>query len=197
MFNGIIFNKGKIYKIIKKKNGINLFVKSNLPLKSKDLGISISCDGVCLTLISVKNKILEFYLSKETLNRSKFKKNTKGDVINLELPLKFGQNISGHICQGHVDTVAKLIKLKKVDKSNVYEFKLPVKFKNSLVPKASILVNGVSLTISKIKKQSFEIWIIPHTLKLTNLNNLKKNAIVNVEIDILSKYVKKYLNAKK
>ena len=74
MFNGIIFNKGKIYKIIKKKNGINLFVKSNLPLKSKDLGISISCDGVCLTLISVKNKILEFYLSKETLNRSKFKK---------------------------------------------------------------------------------------------------------------------------
>ena len=105
MFNGIIFNKGKIYKIIKKKNGINLFVKSNLPLKSKDLGISISCDGVCLTLITVKNKILEFYLSKETLNRSKFKRCLKGDIINLELPLKYGQNISGHICQGHVDYV--------------------------------------------------------------------------------------------
>ena len=122
MFNGIIFNKGKIYKIIKKKNGINLFVKSNLPLKSKDLGISISCDGVCLTLISVKNKILEFYLSKETLNRSKFKKNTKGDVINLELPLKFGQNISGHICQGHVDYVSKVKKIKLIDKSYLIEF---------------------------------------------------------------------------
>ena len=196
MFNGIIFNKGIIKKVIKRKEGINFFLKTNLKFTNKDIGISVSCDGVCLTLISLKKNILEFYLSKETLNKSNFKHIKIGNEINLEPSLKFGQNISGHICQGHVDTVAKLIKLKKVDKSNVFEFKLPVKFKNSLVPKASILVNGVSLTISKIKKQSFEIWIIPHTLKLTNLNNLKKNAIVNVEIDILSKYVKKYLNAK-
>ena len=197
MFNGIIFNKGKVSRIDKRKKGINLFLKSSIRLNKNNIGDSISCDGVCLTLISLKKNTLEFYLSKETLNKSNFKHIKIGNEINLEPSLKFGQNISGHICQGHVDTVAKLIRLKKVDKSNVFEFKLPVKFKNSLVPKASILVNGVSLTISKIKKQSFEIWVIPHTLKLTNLNNLKKNAIVNVEIDILSKYVKKYLNAKK
>ena len=196
MFNGIIFNKGKIYKIIKKKNGINLFVKSNLPLKSKDLGISISCDGVCLTLISVKNKILEFYLSKETLNRSKFKKNTKGDVINLELPLKFGQNISGHICQGHVDYVSKVKKIKLIDKSYLIEFSANSVQKKNLIEKASILINGVSLTIAKITKNGFEVWIIPHTYKLTNLSKLKKNSLVNIEIDILSKYVKKYFNEK-
>ena len=196
MFNGIIFNKGKIYKIIKKKNGINLFVKSNLPLKSKDLGISISCDGVCLTLISVKNKILEFYLSKETLNRSKFKKNTKGDVINLELPLKFGQNISGHICQGHVDYVSKVKKIKLIDKSYLIEFSANSIQKKNLIEKASILINGVSLTIAKITKKGFEVWIIPHTYKLTNLSKLKRNSLVNIEIDILSKYVKKYFNEK-
>ena len=196
MFNGIIFNKGKIYKIIKKKNGINLFIKSNLPLKSKDLGISISCDGVCLTLISVKDKILEFYLSKETLNRSKFKKNTKGDVINLELQLKFGQNISGHICQGHVDYVSKVKKIKLIDKSYLIEFSANSVQKKNLIEKASILINGVSLTIAKITKSGFEVWIIPHTYKLTNLSKLKRNSLVNIEIDILSKYVKKYFYEK-
>ena len=122
MFNGIIFNQGKIHKISKRKKGINLFIQSSLPLKSKDLGISISCDGVCLTLISKKNNILEFYLSNETLNRSKFKKITKGDNVNLELPLKKGQNISGHICQGHVDYVSMVRKIKLIDKSYQMEF---------------------------------------------------------------------------
>ena len=196
MFNGIIFNEGKVYKIIKRKKGINLFVKSNLLLKSKDLGISISCDGVCLTLISKKNKVLEFYLSNETLNRSKFKKIIKGDIINLELPLKKGQNISGHICQGHVDYVSKVKKIKLIDKSYLMEFSANRSQKSNLIEKASILINGVSLTISKITKNGFEVWIIPHTYKLTNLSKLKMNSLVNIEIDILSKYVKKYFNEK-
>jgi riboflavin synthase, alpha subunit len=197
MFNGIIFNKGKVYKVQKRIKGINLFLKSNITIQKKDLGVSISCDGVCLTLISCSKKILEFYLSNETIKRSKFKKIKVGDEINLELPLKYGQKISGHICQGHVDTVCKLINLKKVDKSIIFEFSLNRKYLKFLVKKASILINGVSLTISSIKKNSFEIWIIPHTLKLTNLSNIKKNDLVNVEIDILSKYIKKFINEKK
>ena len=148
-------------------------------------------------MISYKNKILEFYLSNETLIKSKYKNIKKGDEINLEKPLKFGDHISGHICQGHVDTVCSVQNIKKVDKSNIFEFKIKKLLKKQLVEKASILINGVSLTISKIKKNSFEIWIIPHTLKLTNLITLKKNDLVNVEIDILSKYVKKYINEKK
>ena len=196
MFNGIIFNQGKIYKISKRKKGINLFIKSSLQLKSKDLGISISCDGVCLTLVSKKKKILEFYLSNETLNRSKFRKIAKGDNVNLELPLRRGQNISGHICQGHVDYVGIVKKIKLIDKSYLIEFSANSLQKKNLIEKASILINGVSLTISKITKNGFEVWIIPHTYKLTNLSMLKKNSLVNIEIDILSKYVKKYCNDK-
>ena len=196
MFNGIIYKQGKVDKVLNRKKGINLFIKSNLSIKSKDLGISLSCDGICLTLISIKNKNLEFYLSNETLNRTKFKKIKKGDVINLELPLKNGQNISGHICQGHVDYVSKVKKIKLIDKSYLMEFSTNNAQKKNLIEKASILINGVSLTISKITKNGFEVWIIPHTYKLTNLSKLKKNSLVNIEIDILSKYIKKYFNEK-
>ena len=196
MFNGIIFNHGVVNKIDKRGNGINLFIKSIIPIKYKDLGISISCDGVCLTLISYKNRTLEFYLSKETLSRSKFKKINIGDIINLELPLKKGQNISGHICQGHVDYVAKVKKIKLIDKSYLIGFSSTNEQKKNLIEKASILINGVSLTISKVTKNGFEVWVIPHTYKLTNLSKLKKNSLVNIEIDILSKYVRKYFNEK-
>ena len=192
MFNGIIFNKGKISSIKKRTKGINLFIRSSLKVSKKNLGISISCDGVCLTLISYKNKILEFYLSNETLAKSKFKNIKIGDEINLEKPLKFGDNISGHICQGHVDTICSLKSIKKVDKSNILEFKISNVFKKQLVEKASILINGVSLTISKVYKNDFQLNIIPHTLKLTNLKNLKTNDIVNVELDIFGKYIYKY-----
>ena len=197
MFNGIIFNQGKVKKIVNRKKGINLFLKSNLKLYKKDLGVSICCDGVCLTLISIKNKIIEFYLSKETIKRSKFNKLKINDILNIELPLKYGQKISGHICQGHVDTVARVSKISNVDKSSIYDFSIDVNYKKYLIEKASILINGVSLTISKVTKNGFQIWAIPHTLKLTNLKDLKKNDIVNIEIDILSKYIKKFFNEKK
>ena len=196
MFNGIIFNKGVVVNISKRSKGINVFLKSNLKLSKKDIGMSISCDGVCLTLIKVKKNLFEFFLSKETIQRSKFKNSKINDIINLELPLKYRQDISGHICQGHVDTTAKLINKTKSDKAWIFKFKIEKQYFNQLVEKASILVNGVSLTISKIQNNIFEIWLIPHTLKLTNLSNLKVNSLVNIEIDILSKYVRKYVNEK-
>ena len=114
MFNGIIFNKGFVKKILKRPKGINIFIESNISLSKKDIGVSIACDGVCLTLITVKKKILEFYLSNETIRRSKFRFIKTNEQINLELPLKYGQKISGHICQGHVDTVGKVINKKKL-----------------------------------------------------------------------------------
>ncbi len=197
MFNGIIYNKGRVCKIQRRTKGINLFLKSSIKLSNKNLGTSISCDGVCLTLISCKVNVIEFYLSNETLNKSKYRNIRIGNEINLELPLKFGDNISGHICQGHVDTVGKVTKVTKIDKSFVLEIKINKKYRKNLVQKASILVNGVSLTISKIKKDSFEIWTIPHTIKLTNLSKINKNDLVNIEIDILSKYIKKFINEKK
>ena len=197
MFNGIIYNKGIITKIIKRPKGINIFVKSNFKLSNKDIGLSVACDGVCLTLISYKNKNMEFYLSKETIVRSKFRYLRLKDIINLELPLKYGTKISGHICQGHVDTVGKVSFIKKIDKSYLFEIEIPQKERKHLIEKASICVNGISLTISKVSKKGFQIWVIPHSYKETNLSKLNKSSLVNIEIDILSKYVRNYFNEKK
>jgi riboflavin synthase len=197
MFNGIIFKQGIIKKINKRATGVNIFIKSDLKLTNKDVGVSVSCDGVCLTLISIKKKIMEFYLSNETLQRSKFKFLKVNDKTNLELPLKYGQKISGHICQGHVDTMGKIFSIKKIDKSYLINIEIFKKERKNLIEKASICLNGISLTISKITKKGFHVWIIPHTFKFTNLSSLKKNSYVNIEIDILSKYVMNYFNEKK
>jgi len=197
MFNGIIFNKGLITKISKRSKGINIFIKSDLKLTQKNIGISIACDGVCLTLISIKKNIMEFYLSNETIKRSKFKFLRVGERINLELPLKYGQKISGHICQGHVDTIGKVLGIKKIDKSYIFDFEVNLKEKKNIIEKASICINGISLTVSKVTKKGFQIWVIPHTFNLTNLSKVKKGNFVNIEIDILSKYVKNFLHEKK
>ena len=153
MFNGIIFNKGIVNKIKKSTKGVNIFVKSNLKVKKKDLGVSICCDGVCLTMVSLRNKIMEFYLLKETMNRSKFKNISIGDKINLELPMKYGQKISGHLCQGHVDCTSKVYNIIKKGKSRIYDFTIDKKNLSYLIPKASIegayfLINFTSATSS-------------------------------------------------
>ena len=197
MFNGIIYNQGSITKIVKRPKGLNIFIRSNIKVSNKDMGLSVACDGVCLTLISYKTKIMEFYLSNETIIRSKFKYLKLKDKINLELPLKYGTKISGHICQGHVDTTGKVLSVKRVDKSYIFDFKINSKEKKSIIEKASICSNGNSLKLSNITKKGFQIWVIPHTFKLTNLSMVNKGSLVNIEIDILSKYVKNFFNAKK
>ena len=199
MFNGIIYDQGIIKNI--KKNpryvlGSSIIeIKSNIKLKKSDIGESVSCDGVCLTLIGIKNiNSFFFYLSKETLKRSNFKNVIIGKSINMEKSLYFGKKISGHYTQGHVDTTAKIKDIKIIEKSWVIDLKIPNKFQKYLVEKASISVNGVSLTISKITKTAFEITVIPHTLKLTNLIKLKPTELVNIEFDIFGKYLLKLKN---
>ena len=193
MFNGIIFNTGKVKNIKKYKNSIYVGVKTKINFKNKDLGTSICCDGVCLTIEKVNKNMLFFYVSNETLKRSNFKNLKLNQIINLEKSLSYGKNISGHFIQGHVDTVAKIKKISFIDKTWVINLKiLDNKLNKYLIEKASISINGVSLTISKIYQNSFEITVIPHTLKLTNLKNLKVNNLVNVELDIFSKYMYKY-----
>ena len=157
------------------------------------MGTSVCCDGVCLTVEKVHNGEIFFYISNETLKRSNFKNLKLNQIINLEKSLSYGKNISGHFIQGHVDTVAKIKKISFIDKTWVINLKiLDNKLNKYLIEKASISINGVSLTISKIYQNSFEITVIPHTLKLTNLKNLKVNNLVNVELDIFSKYMYKY-----
>ena len=195
MFNGIIYNIG-IVKIIKKtRNSIYLGIQTGINFKQKDIGESVSCDGICLTIVKIKKKIIYFYISKETLNRSNFNLLKENQIINLERSLLYGKSISGHFIQGHVDGVAKIKKINFLDKSWLIKFQiLDKKLNKFLMEKASISINGVSLTISKVNKNFFEIFVIPHTLKLTNLKNLRIKSLVNVELDIISKYIYKYSN---
>ncbi len=193
MFNGIIYQTGKIKYIKKEKKSFLIGIKSKLKIKTQELGSSICCNGVCLTLCKIKSKLIFFYISKETIKRSNFKNIRLNQIVNLEKSLNFGQKISGHYIQGHVDTTAQVSKIIFIDKTWFIRLKLQnknlIKF---LEEKASITINGVSLTISKVSKKYFDLNIIPHTLKLTNLKNLKTRDIVNVELDIFAKYIYKY-----
>jgi len=193
MFNGIIKHTGKISKIYKNNNNCIIEILSKIKFSKNEIGSSISCSGACLTLEKHKGNLSKFYISKETLNRTNFKSSNKGDLINLEKSLKYGDRISGHFAQGHVDTTSIIKKIDFVGKSWFVNFKLPKKYKKYLIQKGSITINGVSLTISKILKDGFQIVVIPQTLKLTNLMYLKEKDVVNIEFDVLGKYIKKFL----
>ena len=195
MFNGIIYNTGSVHSIIKTKKSLFIGIKSKLRFNHKEVGSSVCCDGICLTLVKIKKNIIYFYISNETLIRSNFKLLKKNKIINLEKSISYGQKISGHFTQGHVDSVAKIKYIKIIDKTWLINFQIFNKnLTKFLIEKASISINGVSLTISKVVKNSFQINVIPHTLKLTNLRNLKDKSLVNVELDIFSKYIHKYSN---
>ena len=193
MFTGIIRHTGKINKIYKNNNNCIIEILSKIKFSKSEIGSSISCSGTCLTLEKYKGNLSKFYISKETLNRTNFKSSNKGDLINLEKSLKYGDRVSGHFVQGHVDTTSTIKKIVFVGKSWFINLKLKKKYKKFLIQKGSITINGVSLTISKILKYGFQIVIIPHTLKLTNLMYLKENDVVNIEFDVLSKYIKGFL----
>jgi len=193
MFSGIILNTGIITNIYKDKKNCEIEVLSKMKMHKREIGSSISCSGTCLTVEKFKKNKIHFYVSKETLNKTNFNYLKKGDLINLEKSLKFGQPISGHFVQGHVDTTAIVRKINIFGKSWVVRFNLSKKFNKYFVEKGSITINGVSLTISKIFINGFQITIIPQTIKFTNLIKLKENDKVNVEFDILGKYIQKYI----
>ena len=174
MFNGIIKNTGKIDKIYKKNSNCILRIYSKMKFSYNEIGSSVSCSGACLTVEKISKNIVEFYVSKETLNRTIFKNLKKGDIVNLEKSLKFGQRLSGHFVQGHVDTTSAVNKIFTIGKSKKINFTLLKKYKVHIVQKGSITINGVSLTISKVLKNGFQIAIIPQTLKSTNLINICK-----------------------
>lgn len=193
MFSGIIKNTGLIKNIYKKKNYIILEIYSKITYSKQEIGSSISCSGACLTLEKYKGKIGKFFVSRETINRTNFSLLNKGDIINLEKSLRYGDRNSGHFVQGHVDTTSVISNINIIGKSWYIDFKLEKKYKNYIIPKGSIAINGVSLTVAKVLKNGFQIVVIPQTLRLTNLIFIKKKDLVNVEFDVLGKYIKGFL----
>ena len=152
MFNGIIENTGKVRRIYKKNNNFHLEIYTKMKFKKSEVGSSISCSGACLTVEKYNRNVVKFYVTKETLSKTTFKLLKKGSLINLEKPLKYGNRLSGHFVQGHVDTTCSIKKIHFIGKSWLINFKLLKKYKKYLVPIGSISINGVSLTIVKILK---------------------------------------------
>ena len=196
MFTGIIKNKGKVVSIVTKNKGYEVKINSNLVFSKKNIGTSISINGVCLTLTKFLSKNLFFFISYSTFQITNFKYLKKNSTVNLEKSLKFGDEIAGHFVQGHIDTIGKVISLKKLAKTWTFLIKVDSKFSHLLVDKGSITIDGISLTIVKSFKNQFTLVVIPHTLKLTNIISLKTGDVVNVEFDIVIKYLSK-INKKK
>ena len=196
MFTGIIKHTGKINKIYRNNNNCTVEILSKMKFLRSEIGSSISCSGTCLTLEKYKRNLSRYYISRETLNRTNFKFLNKGDLINMEKSLKYGKRISGHFVQGHVDTTANIKKINKIGKSWLINFQLDKKYMRFIVTKGSITINGVSLTIARLLNNGFQIAIIPKTLKLTNLISLKERDVVNVEFDVLGKYIKSFIKIK-
>ena len=196
MFTGIIQSTAKLNQIVNKNNNYTFVLESNLRLIKKDIGTSIAIDGVCLTLTKIRKqseskKKLFFNISPETLKISSLQNKGVGTILNLEKSLKFGDEIAGHFMQGHVDDTGKILSINKNKNSWIFWIKFKSKFKKYLVSKGSIAINGVSLTINEIKNSSIRVDIIPHTFDKTNFKFLKKNMYVNLEYDLLMKFLKK------
>ncbi|MCS7184453.1 MAG: riboflavin synthase [bacterium] len=188
MFTGIIEAVG----VVKSNNNSSLFIKPLRKLKIKK-GDSLSINGVCLTVVDKKNEVLKFDVSPETLSRTNLGELKNGDFVNIETSLTLNKFLGGHIVQGHIDGVGKLTNITEEENSKVYEILVPLSIHKYLVEKAAISVDGVSLTIASLKEASFTVALIPYTLKNTNLRYKKIGDKLNIEVDIISKYVLKFL----
>ena len=198
MFTGIIDHNGEIIKITKKRNkDISIFVLTRFKPKDIKLGSSICCNGVCLTVCKIKklkNKLeLSFDVSNETINCTNFSKLKIGSKINLEKSLRMGDEISGHFVFGHVDEVSKLLTIKRIKGSHQLKFSKSKKLSKYIAKKGSIAIDGVSLTINSTDSKSFSVNIVPYTWEHTNFNELNVNSLINVEVDMLARYVSQNL----
>ncbi len=195
MFSGIIQGIGFIDNL----QSNNTFIRTSLDLSDCKIGSSISCNGVCLTAISVEKLenndfIFSVNISEETRNRSNFFYNNLSQKINIEKSIKAGDEISGHFVYGHIDCITKISKIHKLDLSWNFEFqkdKTNKDMERFIVQKGSIAINGISLTVANVSSDNFSISIVPHTYENTNLNSVKENDLVNIEFDALARYVLK------
>ena len=188
MFTGIIETIGTVESLDNEGNNINLLVSSSI---SKDLEVdqSVSHDGVCLTITNKSDKSHNVTIVNQTIQKSKFSDLRIGSELNLERSMKINGRIDGHIVQGHVDDVGKCVNIEDESNSWIFTFQISDKFSRYLVEKGSISINGVSLTCFDIKDKFFSVAIIPHTYQNTNFNKIKINDFVNIEFDIIGKYV--------
>ena len=190
MFTGIIEAFAKVHNIEKEEDNIHLTLESSI---SSDLKVdqSIAHNGVCLTVVSCDEKFYTVTAIKETLDKTNLGQLKVGDLVNIERAMKFGDRLDGHIVQGHVDQTAKCISINTLDGSWNYTFKYNKNSNNITIEKGSITVNGVSLTVVNSKENEFSVAIIPYTYENTNFKIIEVGQTVNLEFDMIGKYITK------
>ena len=193
MFTGIIEDLGILKKIEKEKGNVNLYFKSKLTQELK-IDQSLSHNGVCLTVVSVDNDIYKVTAIKETLDKSNLGELKVNSIVNLERAMKSNGRLDGHYVQGHVDQIAKCLNVKETDGSWYYEFEYDNTLNNITIEKGSIAVNGVSLTVIDSKLNGFSVAIIPYTYNNTNFKKIQRGDTVNIEFDMIGKYISKLMD---
>jgi riboflavin synthase len=193
MFTGIVEETGAVLALDRSGEGARLTVKASVVTQDLRAGDSIAVNGCCLTATDLESGTLAFDLLNETLERTNLKDLATGALVNLERALAANARLGGHFVQGHIDCTSPVIAFEKSGADYRLEIALPKEFAQYVVSKGSIAINGVSLTVAELKAESFVIWLIPHTLEITNLRALQAGSSVNLEFDMLAKYVERIL----
>ena len=201
MFTGIVEEAGVIEKITPTKKSIELTVRASVCGRGVKVGDSVAVNGCCLTAVKIiprgKAKLIQFDLLQESWQRTNFQFAKIGSLVNLERSLRANGELGGHFVTGHVDGLGKIIRWERAGKDHVLDITAPADVIKYLVFKGSVAVDGISLTVASVNEKGFRIWIIPHTFEVTVLRERKVGDAVNLEADLLGKYVEKFLAARK
>ncbi len=197
MFTGIVEETGKIRRITKDAKAIHLSVAAKLCARGTGIGDSIAVNGCCLTVVRKRGSVLEFDLLEETWNRTNLNAAGEGSLVNLERSLAANGRLGGHFVTGHIDGVGTITRWERVGADHVLDIAAPADVRRYVVFKGSIAVDGISLTVAGVTKKGFRIWIIPHTYDVTALRERKIGDAVNLEADMLGKYVEQFIKARK
>lgn len=191
MFTGIIEGTGRVKSAKQQSEGVQIEVEAHFDLERSNVGESIAVNGCCLTITSRLGTSFWADVSAETIQKTTLGDLKEGAAVNLERPLKMGERLSGHLVQGHVDGIGVVKAVREVGEANEFQIKAPSHLSRYLVEKGSIAVDGVSLTINQVEKETFSVMIIPHTRMKTTFQELGLGSQVNLEVDIIGKYVAK------
>lgn len=197
MFTGIVEETGAVQAVKPAAKSIRLTVRANVSARRMKTGDSIAVNGCCLTVTTIsrsKSKLLQFDLLKETWQRTNLQFMRPGTLVNLERSLAANGRIGGHFVTGHIDGVGRIIRWERCGRDHMLDITAPNDVMRYVVFKGSIAVDGISLTVAAVKRNSFRVWIIPHTIEVTNLRARKKGDAVNLEADLLGKYVRQFVS---
>ncbi len=197
MFTGLIEDVGKIGVLRIAKNSAVLEVKTKLPLRAMPLGASVAVNGACLTVVKKTKDVFMVDVSPETLQRTNLQSLAAGSLVNLEQPMRFQDRLGGHLVTGHVDGIGTITAIKPEGGFTVFRFRVPAIISSLLVAKGSVAVDGISLTVNDCRRDGFSVAIIPFTLQHTNLRVRRVGDKVNLETDLIGKYVQSFLTQRK